>query len=311
MKKNCLVIGDLNIDLIFSSLERKPVFGSEILSKEWFLDIGGSGGIFSAVLSKLGINTCIVSKIGSDYLGDFLVKKLKVLKVNTDFVIIDEKRNTGITVNLSYPKDKYQISSLDILISLREGEINIRGIDNLDHVHFSSYFMMSGLHNKYLEVISNIRSQFKSVTFSLDTNDDPNNIWDGGLIDVINSMDILFLNENEALNITGMSNTKNALEKLAGYLEVVIIKLGKKGYMAKIPEGYYTEKSLDVNFRDSTGAGDNFDAGFIYGFLSGLSDEISLKIANLCGAKSVEYLGGVGNEKKFIELKESVKELLN
>jgi len=67
---------------------------------------------------------------------------------------------------------------------------------------------------------------------------------------------------------------------------------------------------LSVNFKDSTSAGDNFDAEFIYGYIiDNLNIEKSLKIANICGAKSVEYLGGIGNKKKFLELKELIRKV--
>lgn len=88
-KKKCLVIGDLNIDLILNDFEIKPSLGSEVLANNSFLDIGGSGGIFSAVISQLGIETYIISKIGKDHYGDFLTRKLKRFGVNIDFLTID------------------------------------------------------------------------------------------------------------------------------------------------------------------------------------------------------------------------------
>jgi len=71
MAKSCLVIGDLNIDLVLNELKDFPELGKEIVAKNHFLDIGGSGGIFSAVLSSLGVKTYIISKIGNDFLGNF------------------------------------------------------------------------------------------------------------------------------------------------------------------------------------------------------------------------------------------------
>lgn len=73
MIKNCLVIGDLNVDIVLNELEDFPELGKEIIAGNHFLDIGGSGGIFSAVLSGLGINTYIISKIGNDLFGKFLM----------------------------------------------------------------------------------------------------------------------------------------------------------------------------------------------------------------------------------------------
>lgn len=55
---------------------------------------------------------------------------------------------------------------------------------------------------------------------------------------------------------------------------------------------------MSVNFKDSTGAGDNFDSVFIYGYIDNLNIEKSLKIANICGVKNVEYLSGVGETRK-------------
>ena len=88
--------------------------------------------------------------------------------------------------------------------------------------------------------------------------------------------------------------------------------MGKEGYLAKINKKYYKGdciNKLKKNFKDSTGAGDNFDAGFIYGYIDNLNIEKSLKIANICGAKSVEYLGGVGDKEKFFELEELIRKV--
>lgn len=53
MAKNCLVIGDLNVDLVLNEIKDFPEIGKEIIAQNHFLDIGGSGGIFSAALSSL------------------------------------------------------------------------------------------------------------------------------------------------------------------------------------------------------------------------------------------------------------------
>ena len=105
MAKSCLVIGDLNIDLVFNKLKDFPEIGKEIVAKAYFLDIGGSGGIFSAVFSNLGINTFIISKISNDFLGQFLISKLKDYSVNTNKLVIKENDKTGITINLPYKSD--------------------------------------------------------------------------------------------------------------------------------------------------------------------------------------------------------------
>jgi sugar/nucleoside kinase (ribokinase family) len=309
MTKSCLVIGDLNIDLVLNELKGFPELGKEIVARNHFIDIGGSGGIFSAVLSELGINTYIISKISNDLFGQFLISKLKDYGVNTDKLVIKESDETGITINLSYKKDKYQISSLNLVSSLNADEVMFENIEDIRHVHFSSYYMMKNLKADYVKLINDIKRNYKNVILSLDTNDDPENKWGEEIYMILRNIDIFLVNKREALKITKESNIKDALNKLSRVIKTVVIKLGSEGYIARDGENYYSGDQLSVNFKDSTGAGDNFDSGFIYGYIDNLNIEKSLKIANICGAKSVEYLGGVGNKKKFLELKELIRKV--
>jgi len=310
MKKKCIVIGDLDLDLILTKLKGCPELGKEVISKGHILDIGGSGGIFSTVLSMSGIKTYIISKIGDDLLGNFLVSKLKSFKVDTRRIAVEKGRETGITINLSYPSDKYQISSLNLVRSLTIDELMFKNIEDAGHVHFSSYYMMNGLKGRYKELIENIKKNYPEITVSLDTNDDPEDSWNNNEINLISKyINALLINEREAIGITKESDIKNALDKLGKEIKTVIIKLGDRGYIAKDGKDYYREKALTTNFKDSTGAGDNFDAGFIYGLMNKFDVKKSLKIGNIYGAKSVEYIGGVGNTEKFIKLKILLKQL--
>lgn len=307
MTKSCLVIGDLNIDLVLNELKGFPELGKEIVARNHFIDIGGSGGIFSAVLSELGINTHIISKISNDFLGQFLISKLKDYRVNTDKLVIEESDKTGITINLSYKKDKYQISSLNLVSSLNADEVMFGNIEDIGHVHFSSYYMMKNLKADYLKLINDIKRNHKNVTLSLDTNDDPENKWGEEIYKILRNIDIFLVNKREALKITKESNIKDALNKLSRVIKTAVIKLGSEGYIARDGENYYSGDQLSINFKDSTGAGDNFNAGFIYGLMNNLDIKKSLKIANICGAKSVEYCGGVGSKEKFLELNELIR----
>jgi len=311
MKKNCLVIGDLNIDLIMNDLADLPEMGREIIAGNNSIDIGGSGGIFSAVLSGLGVNTYIISKIGNDLYGKFLIDKLKSYDVNINRLIIEDKEETGITVTLSYKKDKYQISALNQINNLSIDEIIFKNIKNIGHVHFTSYYMMKNLKKDYEKLICNIRKNYKDVTISLDSNDDPDNKWDEKIYKILDKIDIFLPNKKEALNITKESNVDKALAKLSKIIKTTVIKLGNKGYIAVCEGNYYSGDSLKVNFADSTGAGDNFNAGFIYGFINNYGINKSLHIATICGAESIKYIGGVGNEIKFKRLKEKVSAVEN
>jgi sugar/nucleoside kinase (ribokinase family) len=310
MNPGCLVIGDLNIDLIFNNLAGFPELGKEILSRDYNMVIGGSGGIFAVVLSKLGIGTAIISKIGNDNYGHFLLDEMQKNGVDASRMIISESTKTGITVSLSYEKDKSQISSVNLIKSLKAEEIRLKNLDGIRHVHFSSYYMMDCLKSSYIEIIGNIKSRYKEITFSLDTNDDPSNEWGSSIYEIFKNIDILFLNKKEAVKISGEPTVQKAVDKLADYIKKVVIKLGKEGYIAKINGKYYRghcNNTSNNNFLDGTGSGDNFDAGFVFGFLKEFDIEKTLDFANCCAEKSIEYSGGVGCDDKFVQIRRIFK----
>jgi ribokinase len=310
MNGNCLVIGDLNVDIIVADINRPLKKGSEVIAKNHLLDIGGSGGIFSAVLSELGIKTYIISKISNDTFGNYLIKRLGRHGVGVDKILIKESNSTGITISLTYAEDKMQVSSVGMVKKFNIGDIVFEGLENIAHVHFSSYYMMESLQDDYIKIISTIKKKYGNITFSMDTNDDPSGEWNNKIYEILPHIDVFLINKKEALMITKKNNINDALEKLSKIVKTIVIKLGVEGYIAKHNGNIYSGDSLNADFKDSTGAGDNFDAGFIYGFLNNMEPEKSLYIGNICGAKSVEYLGGSGTKEKFDKIHKLIKETI-
>ena len=302
----CLVIGDLNLDLVLSKLDRFPEIGSEVISRDYEMVIGGSGGIFTAVLSMLGVRTAVLSKIGIDINGKFLLEEMKKYNTETETVILSENEKTGITISISFSIGKSQISSIEIIKNFTIEDFQLQVQDPLKHVHFPAFYMMEGLKPKYIELIELLKSKSEKITFSMDTNDDPSDKWGEEIYDIFKHIDILFLNKKEALKISRGKNEEKALEILENFVEKIIIKKGVEGYHARI-DGIdyrgYCRNTTNQNFMDSTGAGDNFDAAFIFGFLKNLDTKKTLDFANLCAEKSIEYIGGVGTAKKYDDIK--------
>jgi sugar/nucleoside kinase (ribokinase family) len=272
--------------------------------------IGGSGGNFAAILSKLGIRTAIISKIGRDNFGSFLLDEMREFGADVSRLIIDDDKKTGITVSLSYEKDKSQVSSVGTLKSLKAGEVSLEKFEKVRHVHFSSYFMMDGLKTGYADIVKRLKSKYhgpgyQDITFSLDTNDDPENKWDTSIYELFKYVDIVFLNRKESIKISGQSSAEKAVDKLSDLAKKIIVKLGRDGYLAKIDGSIYRgycRNPDNKNFVDGTGSGDNFDAGFIYGFLKGFDIRRSLEFANIVAEKSIEFSGGTGTDEKYARI---------
>ncbi len=139
------------------------------------------------------------------------------------------------------------------------------------------------------------------MTCSLDTNWDPTGSWDGGLAACLKRCDLFFPNEAEALHITGMSDIDAAAASLAESVPVVAIKRGAAGAMVRSGKRTFCASAPQVEIVDTTGAGDAFDAGYMYGFLHQLPTERCLALAIACGCLSARAAGGVLGQPELAE----------
>ena len=103
-------------------------------------------------------------------------------------------------------------------------------------------------------------------------------------------------NENEALSLTGASTVEEAAERLAAQASIVAVKMGADGGLVYDGETLYRAPIIPVDVLDTVGAGDTFDAGFIYGFLQGWPLERCLKLGVVCGSLSTRMAGGIASQ---------------
>jgi sugar/nucleoside kinase (ribokinase family) len=108
----------------------------------------------------------------------------------------------------------------------------------------------------------------------------------------LRSIDIFAPNQKEALRLTGEQTIGAALGRLAELTPTVVIKLGADGAIARSQGQQVHIPALPVNAVDTTGAGDNFDCGFLYGWLKSYSLEDCLRCGNFCGGRSITAHGG-------------------
>jgi sugar/nucleoside kinase (ribokinase family) len=155
-------------------------------------------------------------------------------------------------------------------------------------LHLGSYFLLSKLRPALSEIFADARQQ--GLTTSLDTNWDPLNQWDVG--DLLNHTDLFLPNQVEAQQITKQPDLQGALDKLADIVPTLAIKMGAKGGLARQGQAVLQLPPPPVNIVDTVGAGDSFDAGFLYGYLNHWPLERSLRLALACGSLSTRAAGG-------------------
>ena len=158
------------------------------------------------------------------------------------------------------------------------------------HFHLSSYYLQRGLQPRAAELFERLKS--KGLTISLDTNDDPDDRWEGGLREVLRYVDVFLPNEREACKAAGTEDLEAAIQKLSQLVPLLVVKLGPKGALAQRGTERITVPSQPVVPVDTVGAGDSFDAGFLHEYVQGADLHKCLKSGNLAGAFSTTRVGG-------------------
>lgn len=304
MKKfDVIVIGEINADLILSG-NVEPVFGQvEKVISNAHLVIGSSSVIFACGAARLGLKTAFIGKVGNDIFGDFMIQSMKKHGIDVSGVIIDNEIRTGLSVILTRESDRAILTFPGSISELLINEIDFSLISKSRHLHLGSFFLLDSLRPDIAGLFKRVKES--GLTISLDTNYDPSEKWDGGLDEALNSVDIFLPNDSEIKAITAENNILGAVDKLSKRIPIVVVKLGKDGAIVKEQGAeIIRQAAFPVAVADTVGAGDSFDAGFIYGFLNQweLSDSLRLSVA--CGSLSTRKAGGTNAQPGIQEVLE-------
>ncbi|MCB0111315.1 MAG: carbohydrate kinase family protein [Caldilineaceae bacterium] len=285
-----IVVGELNADLILTG-DVIPAFGqAEKLIDDATLTLGSSSAIFACGAARLGLRVAFIGKVGDDEFGRFVIAQLQARHVDTSGVIVDPSIKTGLSVILSQPHDRAILTHLGSIAALRYAEIDQRLLARGRHLHLGSYFLLDALRPAIPALFA--AAHRHGLTTSLDTNYDPAAVWDGGLHDVLAHTDLFLPNETELRAIAHLDDIPSALAALATDSRLVAAKLGPDGALVYSKGQIFRSPSVAVDVVDTTGAGDSFDAGFIYGHLAGWPVAQTVRFACICGALSTRAAGG-------------------
>lgn len=288
-----LVAGEINPDLILSG-DVVPAFNqTEKLTDSAVLTIGSSSAIFACGAARLGLKVAFVGVCGGDLFGRFMLEELQKRKVDVSHVIVRQEGQTGLSVILNHGTDRAILTHLGLIAALRAIDIPEALLQEARHLHVASYFLQTGLQLDLPNLFRRARSF--GLTTSLDTNYDPSESWVG--FDELLSVTNVFLpNEKEARSLSGEEKIDAAADILGRKVETLAIKLGSEGALGIRNSEKVQVTSIAVNLIDTVGAGDSFDAGFLYGYLNGWSLEKSLQLGCVCGGLSTQRAGGTDGQ---------------
>ena len=310
MKKiiDILTAVDTCVDILLDCGSERPKFGqAEQFINDYNMTLGGSCGIFASGIAKLGLHTVVLGAVGDDIFGSFVKVELEKNGVDTSFLRTENGIKTGIGFSLCLNNSDRSIltynGSIDSAVS---EDFSDEILQKTRHLHIGSYYLMHQLRGAYPDILKKARTY--GVPISLDTNWDPSEVWDGGIMEVLPYVDIFFPNENEAMFIAKRDCVEEAMDVLTKIVPVVALKQGNRGASLYVDGKVFTAEALDVTVQDTVGAGDSFDAGFVYAYLNGMPMEECLKIGCICGSCNTKYPGGTKGQPTETQLKSLMEE---
>lgn len=288
-----LVAGEINPDLILSG-NVMPEFGqAEKIIEHATLSIGSSSAIFACGAARLGLKVSFIGVCGDDIFGHFMLDEMSKRNVDVANVIVRKDGQTGLSVILNDKSDRAILTHPGLIAELGESDISDDLLSKARHLHMASYFLQTRLQPDLPNLFRRARSL--GLTTSLDTNYDPSEKWIG--VDELLLLTNVFLpNEKEALSLSGEKDVHSAASSLGSKVETLAIKMGADGAMGVHEKKRFKAPSISVKVVDTVGAGDSFDAGFIFGYLNGWELEKSLRLAAVCGALSTQCAGGTNGQ---------------
>jgi sugar/nucleoside kinase (ribokinase family) len=232
----------------------------------------------------------LFSKVGDDEDGRACLNFVCQAGISTKNVRIDKASRTGLTISLSTRSDRALVTMLGAIAELCYADLEMKALRGHSHLHMTSFFLQTALRPSFPRIFRQARKL--GLTTSFDPNSDPQSRWGEDVWRVADQTTILFINQQEALQLTRKNNVRAALEELAKRTPCVVIKLGHRGAIAAACDQVVSVPAFKVSAVDTTGAGDSFAAGFVHAFLSGRDLRGCLVEGNACGALSTLELGG-------------------
>ncbi|MCS7459822.1 carbohydrate kinase family protein [Paenibacillus doosanensis] len=290
-----VVVGELNVDMIITGRDVMPEWNREKLVDGFQVVLGSSSAITACALAALGADVRFVSVVGADDFGKFCISELERMGVNAEHVVALPGVQTGVTMSFSTPADRGLLTYPGSIPLVGPEHIPDALLDEASHLHFGSYYLQDGMRPHWPQLFE--RARGLGVTTSFDAGWDVRNRWDReGIVALLAHTDWFIPSEEEVLHIFEAESLEEAFAQMPRSAGRIAVKQGSKGATLCEPDGAIVfAEPYRVSPVDTTGAGDCFNAGMIYGYLHGYTGKALLRYANACGALSTLGVGGTGS----------------
>ena len=288
-------VGYTNIDLIYSGMDRLPSTGEEVYSQGFGVHLGGGCPATLINTTRLGVPSRILTFVGKDTFSGFAEKFYE----SYDADIVNLYEGDGVPVVVT----SVMVCNNDRSFATYRDEkaVDEKAICEKVYQHLSGAKIVN-MHVGFLDAYKKLKEEGTILIFDTGWEDD---LSVEKYEEYLKIADYYLPNQKEALKITGTNSVEEAAKVLSRYFENVIIKLDKDGCMLQTAEGIQVIPPMQgVVAVDSTGAGDAFMSGFMYGLYHDHPLDQCIRFGNVTGGTCVQGIGCLTkyvNEQQLLE----------
>lgn len=268
---------------------------------------GGSAGNTVCALAALGANPGFIGKVGQDETGAFFGDTLRQRGVNALLATCDLPSGIASTF-ISTDGERTFGTYLGAAATLRAEDLSRKMFAGYNYLYIEGYLLQD--HDLMLRAVQLAKEEGLQVCLdmaSYNVVEAERDFFDQLIVKYV---DIVFANESEALAYTGKT-PHEALEEIASKCSIAVVKTGKEGSLVKKgTEVIQLLSCLVDNVLDTTGAGDFYAAGFMYGLTCGYSLEKCVQISTILATAVIQEVGTTLPAKKWDEIKLNIESLL-
>lgn len=268
---------------------------------------GGSAGNTVCALAALGANPGFIGKVGQDETGTFFGDTLRQRGVNALLTTCDLPSGIASTF-ISTDGERTFGTYLGAAATLRAEDLSRKMFAGYNYLYIEGYLLQD--HDLMLRAVQLAKEEGLQVCLdmaSYNVVEAERDFFDQLIVKYV---DIVFANESEALAYTGKA-PHEALEEIASKCSIAVVKTGKEGSLVKKGTEVIQLLSCPIdNVLDTTGAGDFYAAGFMYGLTCGYSLEKCVQISTILATAVIQEVGTTLPAKKWDEIKLNIESLL-
>jgi sugar/nucleoside kinase (ribokinase family) len=276
------VVGPVCFDLVFSGLTAPPHPGTEVRASALGISPGGAANV-AVALARLGLDVALSAVFADDPFGQYLWCSLEEEGVDLAFSVKVGGWSTPVTSSVALEGERSMVTYEEV------PPVNVLELLPPGYRADALVISLADADDSWFPVLHRLAPMvFADVAW------DDDRLSSSGVLDRLAAVDVFMPNAAEALASTKCATVREAAAKLSERGPLVVVKNGRSGSFAVCPGSTVATEApaVPVEARDTTGAGDVFDAGFIYASLAGWPLARRLRFANLCAAESVQLMGG-------------------